>query len=175
MNYNKLMKKAVAFHGHSCPGVALGVMAAGYILDQGNQFSIDEELVAIVENDNCSVDALQALLGTTFGKGNFKFLDYGKNAYTFYNRKTGMALRLSLKDDKLWSKDISREERTKIILKSNPEDIFDIQEVEMEVPESARVHDSIVCANCGELAMSTRIQNWNGKKLCTPCYEALGN
>ena len=45
MNYKKLMKKAIAFHGHSCPGVALGVMAAGYILDQGNKFSIDEELV----------------------------------------------------------------------------------------------------------------------------------
>ena len=95
----ELMNKAVEFHGHSCPGVAIGVLAAKYILEHGNDFSIDEELVAVVENDNCSVDAIQALLGTTFGKGNFVFKDYGKNNYTFYNRTTKKAVKLSLKDD----------------------------------------------------------------------------
>ena len=102
MNTKKLMKKAVDFHGHSCPGVAIGVIAAKYILEHGNDFSIDEEIVAVVENDNCSVDAIQALLGTTFGKGNFKFLDHGKNNYTFYNRSKEIAVKLSLKNKKLW-------------------------------------------------------------------------
>ena len=72
MEAKDLMDKAIKFHGHACPGVVIGVLVAKYILEHGNDFSIDEELVAVVENDNCSVDAIQALLGTTFGKGNVK-------------------------------------------------------------------------------------------------------
>ena len=37
----------------------------------------DEEIVAIVENDACGVDALQCVTGCTFGKGNLIFRDYG--------------------------------------------------------------------------------------------------
>jgi formylmethanofuran dehydrogenase subunit E len=35
----------------------------------------DEELVAIVENDACGVDALQCVAGCTLGKGNLLFRD----------------------------------------------------------------------------------------------------
>jgi formylmethanofuran dehydrogenase subunit E len=44
----------------------------------------DEELVAIVENDTCGVDALQCVVGYTFGKGNRLFRDDGKHVYTIY-------------------------------------------------------------------------------------------
>jgi formylmethanofuran dehydrogenase subunit E len=55
----------------------------------------DEELVAIVENDACGTDAVQFLSGCTFGKGNLIFKDYGKMVCTFYNRKSGKAIRIS--------------------------------------------------------------------------------
>ena len=58
--------------------------------------ALDEELVAIVENDACGVDAVQVLTGCTFGKGNFIFRDYGKMAFTFFSRKTGKGVRLAL-------------------------------------------------------------------------------
>ena len=86
MEINDLMEKATRFHGHICPGLAIGVLAAKYILENGFKYSPNEEIVAVVENDNCSVDALQALLGTTYGKGNFIHQDYGKLNYSFYNR-----------------------------------------------------------------------------------------
>ncbi len=57
--------------------------------------AMDEELVAIVENDACGVDAVQVLTGCTFGKGNFIFYDYGKMAFTFFSRKTGKGVRLA--------------------------------------------------------------------------------
>ena len=167
------MKKAIDFHGHSCPGLAIGVLASKYILDRGNDFSIDEELVAVVENDNCSVDAIQSLLGTTFGKGNLKFLDYGKNNYTFYNRTTQKAVKLSLNPRKLGDMELSREERLDKVLNSKPEELFQIKKIEFDPPPMAKIHESIVCENCKEPTMSTRIRELNGKKLCIPCYNDL--
>ncbi len=173
METKQLMEKAVKFHGHSCPGVATGVLVAKYILDHDNEFSIDEELVAVVENDNCSVDALQSLLGTTFGKGNLIFKDYGKNNYTIFNRDRKKAVKLSAKPRSFGDRELSREERIQQLLNSNPEDVFEIKPVEFKPPERAQIRESIICENCGEPTMSTRIINYKNKKLCIPCYEQL--
>ena len=85
MEINDLMEKASRFHGHICPGLAIGVLAAKYLLDNGFKYSPNEEVVAVVENDNCSVDAIQSLMGCTYGKGNLIHQDYGKLNYNFYN------------------------------------------------------------------------------------------
>ena len=175
MDTADLMNKAVQFHGHSCPGLALGVLVSKYILENKNEFSIDEELVAVVENDNCSVDAIQALLGTTFGKGNFVFRDYGKNSYTFYNRTHKRAVRLSIKNNSWRENDLSREEKTDLLLHSKPEDIFSIREVEYNPPDYAEIHDSIMCARCHEPTMATRLFEHDHEKLCIPCYEEVTN
>lgn len=169
----ELMEKAVKFHGHTCPGVTLGVLVSKYILEHGHNFSIDEELVAVVENDNCSVDALQTLLGTTFGKGNLIYRDYGKNNYSFYNRDKQKAIKLSLKGEPYDHEEYSREERIKMMLESKPEDIFNIEEIEFDPPERAQIHESIICDECGDPTMATRIKNSNGMNLCIPCYQKL--
>ena len=167
----ELMEKAVKFHGHACPGVAIGVLVSKFILEHGNDFSLDEEIVAVVENDNCSVDAVQALLGTTFGKGNLIHLDYGKNNYTFYNRTNRKAVKLSLKNISFGKRDLPREKRIQKLLDANPEDIFDIEDVKFDPPQLAQIHESIICENCGDPTMGTRIKEFEGKKLCIPCYE----
>lgn len=173
MKVEELMEKAVKFHGHSCPGLAIGVLASKYILDNGNDFSIDEELVAVVENDNCSVDAIQALLGTTFGKGNLKYLDHGKNNYSFYNRTSKKAVKLSIKALSFGDRDMSREERLETLLKARPEDVFNIEKIDFTPPNEAEIHQSLACDNCGEPTMSTRLKEFKNKKLCVPCYEKL--
>jgi formylmethanofuran dehydrogenase subunit E len=82
--------KCAAFHGHTCPGLALGVRLCEYVRERlGWGFSPDEELVCIAETDACPVDAVQVLLGCTFGKGNLLYTPTGKSAYTFYSRATG--------------------------------------------------------------------------------------
>ncbi|MFO8018461.1 MAG: FmdE family protein [Promethearchaeia archaeon] len=167
----ELMNKAVQFHGHTCPGVALGVLVSKYILEHGNEFSIDEELVAVVENDNCSVDALQTLLGTTFGKGNLIFKDYGKNNYAFYNRTKETAVKLIMKGEKYRDQQLTREDRIEKLLSSPPEEIFEIREIEYNPPSKAQIHESVNCGNCRQPTMSTRIKTFKGKELCIPCYE----
>ena len=91
-------KKCVDFHGHICGGLVMGYkvskMALAWFKENRAQV---EELVAIVENDACGVDAVQVLTGCTFGKGNFIYKDYGKIAFTFFSRKTGKGIRISPK------------------------------------------------------------------------------
>ena len=55
-------------------------------------------MVCISENDACGVDAIQVLLGCSVGKGNLLFHMRGKQAFSFYNRKTGKSVRLVLKE-----------------------------------------------------------------------------
>lgn len=173
MKTKRLMEEAVEFHGHTCPGVAVGVLAAKFILEHGNDFSTDEELVAVVENDNCSVDAIQALLGTTFGKGNLIFKDYGKNNYTFFNRTQEKAIKLSFKAEHFGDRELSREERIQQLLNAQPEEIFNIEQVEFDPPSKAQIHESELCDNCNEPTMSTRIKTYQDQHLCIPCYQKI--
>ena len=166
-----LMKKATLFHGHICPGVALGVLVAKYILEHGFDYSSDEELVAVVETDNCSVDALQALLGTTYGKGNLIHKDYGKSNYKFYSRKNQKGVSLALKNSILNNKKLSRDEKIQKLLSLKPGDIFNIRNIEYDPPGRAQIEESLPCSICGELTMDSRMMNYQGKNMCIPCYK----
>ncbi len=53
--------------------------------------------MAVVETDMCGVDAIQFLTGCTFGKGNLIHRDWGKNAFSFFRRSDGRAVRISLR------------------------------------------------------------------------------
>ncbi len=163
------MDRAVRFHGHSCPGLAIGVRVAEYVLDAGCGFAVDEELVAVAENDNCSVDALQALLGTTFGKGNLIFLDYGKNNYSIYSRTDRKAVRLEYSGRNFRDAGLSKEERTERIFSADFDELFTVRQIEFCPPEEATIWESVACEDCGQFTMSTRIVLHGGRKLCMPC------
>ncbi len=96
----KLWEKAVAFHGHECIGLAWGgfrvAEAALEYLEA--ERDIDEQILGVVENDSCAVDAIQLMTGCTLGKGNLIFHDYGKQVYTFVLRKSGKAIRITIND-----------------------------------------------------------------------------
>ena len=171
MDTQDLMKIAVEFHGHTCPGLAIGVMAAKYIIDRSRDFPVDKELVAIVESNNCSVDGLQALLGTTYGKGTLFCKDFGKNNYTIFNRTKQKAVRLSLRDDVFADQQGSREDVIAFLLGSKPEELFEIKETAIPSSEAAPRSDSTICYNCGEPTMDIRTKELDGVKLCIPCYE----
>jgi len=105
----EMWEKAVMFHGHECPGLAIGVRASQIVMEK---FSVgraaDEELVCVTENDACGVDGIQALLGCTMGKGNLIYRPIGKQAFKFFERKGGRTLRLILKPS---GGEMSRQER----------------------------------------------------------------
>ncbi|MBC7325745.1 MAG: formylmethanofuran dehydrogenase, partial [Moorella sp. (in: Bacteria)] len=98
-------ERAVEFHGHSCPGLATGYRVARIALRElARSRAQDEELVAVVENDACGVDAVQVLTGCTLGKGNLLYRDYGKHVFTFICRNSGKAVRIAVKGS-VWKQD----------------------------------------------------------------------
>jgi len=162
--------RAQQFHGHMCPGLAMGIRAAEIALEHIGPHAGDEEVVAIVETDMCGVDGIQVLTGCTFGKGNLIHRDYGKNAYTFCRRSDGKAIRVLTKAQGWGEGDrVARAER---ILAAPIEDLYDVVEVSMAMPRMARFHASLACAECGEATMETRIRLFNGHQLCPPCFDA---
>ncbi|MHA2035576.1 MAG: FmdE family protein [Promethearchaeota archaeon] len=171
METKELIEKVIRFHGHICSGLAIGVLAAKYVLEHGFNFSPNEEVVAVVENDDCSVDSLQVLLGTTFGKGNLIHQDYGKLNYYFYNRETKKGLKMSAKGKTPEDKKLSKHERIQQLLNSKAEDIFNIYEIEYNPPGLAQMEESIVCDICGEKTASSRIMSYSNSDMCIPCYK----
>jgi formylmethanofuran dehydrogenase subunit E len=186
------LRDAIQFHGHLCPGLALGYRVAKAALRELKaDRPRDEELVAIVENDSCAADAIQFITGATFGKGNLIFRDYGKHVYTFYNRRTGQGIRISedyrgfegdqrfpeLKKRQEAGEDVSREmqahkmEKAAAILKADERDIFTITPVTAPPPQEARIRGSVRCALCGEKFMESRGRVKNGTIVCIPCFE----
>ncbi|MGZ4864737.1 MAG: FmdE family protein [Halobacteriota archaeon] len=185
------------FHGHICPGTIIGYRAAQIAVREfSSKRSVDEELIAIVENDSCSVDAIQVVTGCTMGKGNLIFKDYGKHVYTFVDRETGEALRISLRNsvnlelmDPTWSRlrrkvasgsatsndQLDFRKRADMIaekLMNMPEaDLFSVKHTKIaDVPKRARIFRSVTCQKCGELVSEHRVRLKNGETMCIPCF-----
>jgi formylmethanofuran dehydrogenase subunit E len=176
-------------------GLALGYRAAEYALERlGAGRSGDEDLVAIVENDACGVDAVQALAGCSVGKGNLIMKDIGTHAYTFINRKTGTAIRLVQRPEPLTERldpEVAALRKKVQIGKATPAEEKDFEKrqaaiiekiltipffelfVEKEarsgIPERARISGSVQCAVCGEMVAEHRARVKNGKIVCIPC------
>ena len=159
------------FHGHVCPGLAIGyVMSRAGLKALADARSEDEEIVAVVENDACGVDAVQYLTGCTFGKGNLIFQDYGKQAYTFYHRASGKAVRVTPLPRENPPEE-TREERVRWLLSAPLEDVAAATSVDVPAPDYARIRGSVDCAFCGERVMETRARIREGKVSCIPCSQ----
>ena len=166
----KTWKDCVAFHGHECGGLTIGYKASLYAIELLNlEFSTDEQVVCIAENDACGIDGIQVMLGCSIGKGNLLFHMRGKSAYSFYNRKTGKSVRLVLKPK---PEGMTREASFAYYQACKPEEMFDVKETTIAVPETARLFDSYTCDCCGEITGANWIRLAGGKKLCVDCYTA---
>jgi formylmethanofuran dehydrogenase subunit E len=190
----ELIEKTIAFHGHSCPGLAIGIRAAELALQKlGHPEQSD--LVAIVETDMCGVDAIQFLTGCTFGKGNLIHKDYGKMAFNFYDRRKNIGFRAVLRPDisgeagselrslsrKMANGAANEEERIRYeelrrslqdrYMSADVEKIFIIMEPAFPIPKPVRILQSLRCEACGEMTMESRTRRIDGKTLCLPCFE----
>jgi len=192
----KPFSEVIRFHGHICPGLAIGYKAVDAGLNElKSSMSEDEEIVAVVENDSCAVDAVQVLTGCTFGKGNLIFKDHGKQVYTFINRNSKDAVRVSLNDsfsidtlapqlgklralvnsglaNELEKEDLKQMavEVSKEILVIPNTKMFHIEHVEVDLPEKAKIYKSVKCFECGEMVSEHRSRVRNGKIICIPCF-----
>jgi len=190
------LKPCIDFHGHLCPGLVYGYLVAVESLRLlGENRSDDEELVAISENDACSVDALQVLLGTTAGKGNLTISNIGKNVYTVYSRQAAKGFRFSRRNTYVYRGDnpevflelekkvsegtaTAAEKKQQKIMKTldllaKPVgEVFEITDAAIPEPAFAELAPSVACAVCGELTMQTKMIRRDDAFLCQPCAES---
>ena len=195
-----LLVQAARLHGHYCPGLASGVMAGWAGMKRlGFDNTGMEELLAVVECNNCFVDGIQMTTGCTLGNNALIYKDLGKTAVTIMSRKTGSALRIALRP-KQWREDDSEQDKeaallfdkavkrretlteseqarfrslwaqsARKILQQPVENLFVIKDVEMENIDYAPILESVICAECGEELMGSRACIRNGQSLCLQC------
>ncbi len=189
-------EKAIEFHGHSCPGLATGYRVSKIALKEiEGKRAEDEELVAIVENDACGVDAVQFITGCTLGKGNLLYRDFGKHVYTFVCRNSGKAIRIYVRGT-IWKQDDNendyrglreristgkateeekglfnqlKEKRIRYILEAPMDEFCSMQHISVQLPSRAKIFNSVTCAYCGEQVSESRARIHNGQTACIPC------
>ncbi|MCP4552986.1 MAG: formylmethanofuran dehydrogenase [Bacteroidetes bacterium] len=188
-----LMIKAAIMHGHYCQGIALGVMAATKAMQLMRETGDGmEDLLAITETNNCFSDGIQLITGCSFGNNALIFKDFGKTAFTL-TKRDGKGIRISTRSDAkgymqkahpFFSESFrkvvkERNHSTSALLKFKRQGrerafatlnldfnkLFNMENIKVSVPEYAPSHESIICKNCGESTMSTRVIGG----LCFPC------
>ncbi len=193
-----LLRQAEGLHGHLCPMVALGVKAGQYAMAKLNRHHHGmEEVVAIVECNNCFTDGIQMVTGCTFGNNALIFQDLGKTAVTVARRDDGQAVRLSVKPDfreqlfarypaagPLFEKvvvnrqgtheDIHRFQHLWQAVARRELDVplteqFTVQDLTITLPPFARIYDSVTCAVCGESVMAPKAVTQDGRSCCRVC------
>ena len=169
MDTENTWQRCVDFHGHSCPGLAIGFKAVEAArMKLALKFSTDEELLCIAENDACGVDAVQVLTGCSLGKGNMIYRARGKMAFSFFKRSTGEKIRIVLKQRLERGGD--RAAMQAAILKADPDELFNYSEPPFPLPETARMFNSLECEQCGESAAEHMNRLHEGRHLCLDCF-----
>jgi formylmethanofuran dehydrogenase subunit E len=193
-----LLRQAEALHGHLCPMVALGVKAGQYAMHRlGQHHRGMEDVMAIVETNNCFTDGIQVVTGCTFGNNALVFRDLGKTAVTVAQRGSSSGLRLVVKPDyreqlfqrypaagPLFEKVVVQRNATpeeehhlhhlwpamaKRELERPLEEALVVQEVTVKLPPYARIFTTVVCSRCGEGVMEPRVRLVEGKPTCLAC------
>jgi formylmethanofuran dehydrogenase subunit E len=193
-----LLKKAGELHGHHCNYLAYGVVAGLYgVRKLGVSNTGMEEVIAVVETNNCFSDGVQMVTGCSFGNNALIYRDYGKTAVTI-SKRDGKAIRLALNPDfedsrekqypeahELFNKLVVRREggkpddyarlmtlfaeMSRKELNTPVEKMFLIEEKEIEIPPFAPIFESVKCAKCGENVMKSRAIERHGQHHCIPC------
>jgi formylmethanofuran dehydrogenase subunit E len=199
----RLMLDAAQIHGHFCPGLAMGVMMATKAMQHIRATSDGlEDLLAIVETNNCISDGIQFVTGCTFGNNALIFKDYGKVAFTL-TKRDGKGIRIAARPEaKAYMKnahplfsdsyqkvvadhDRSEEavsefkkrgiEKAFATLNLDFDRMFKTELINVEIPPYAPMHESLLCQGCGEGIMASRIVMDGKKQYCIPCAGLKGN
>lgn len=188
-------KNVVDFHRHLCLDIAIGYRAAKALMrEMGDQMKNMKEIVALVGNETCALDAIQEVTGCTFGKRNLYLTQVGKPVYILQNTKTGKAVRAYCS---YWDrfdhqglrkarKDASAPDATaadksafqkltddKIaeILSASESELFSIKQVTLPPPPKSGKYDAEPCDACGEHTNVALLTEAGGKRVCKECSE----
>ena len=190
-----LMEVGLAFHGHRCPAMPLGLRAGlAAMRALGVEKAQDKELRVLSETGKghaagCFLDGIMVATGCTYGKSNIEKLYYNKMAFTLVDVKGQRCVRVRLKDG-FFAKmlespfvaqrkmgvppqDVPAEIADPLVNKvmSIPEEMFlEVGPVEpCEVPPGKGNFDIAKCAICGEMAFTDKLVDTARGPVCCGC------
>jgi len=197
---DELYKAGLLLHGHKCPAMPMGLRAGLAALEAlGVPRAADGQLTALVEIDRdhcatCYADGVQMATGCTFGKGNIQKLGYGKFALTLIDNKTKRSVRVVTRPETIQRSKESEfigyrkqgvpaskidpalsEPLIETMMSAPTEAMFIVEAVKEYNLPAPRPHDfnTIICAECGEVAVERYARVKSGKIVCMPCAEKL--
>ena len=198
LDQQALLYQAGALHGHICNYLGYGVMGgAAAIRELGVHNTGMEEVVAIVETNNCFSDGVQMATGCSFGNNALIYRDLGKTAFSLV-KKDGEGVRYILDPDfedsrqeeypeayGLWNelvaekKDGTPEKFARMMklfheitlkdLDVPIEKMFRIRKGTFVLPPPSMMYPWVRCAACGENIMESRARRIKGEIICLEC------
>lgn len=190
----KVFQDAVDFHRHLCLDIAVGYRAAEILVrEMGDELKNMKEVVALVGNQTCALDAIQEITGCTFGKRNLILTQVGKPVYILQNTKTGnsvraychywdsfdhtefRALRKAVKkpdasDEQKATLERMTKETIDKILAAPESELFQVSRTVLPAPKISGKYPASPCDTCGEHADEALLTEVEGKKLCKECF-----
>jgi formylmethanofuran dehydrogenase subunit E len=169
--YEAMLDKCIAFHGHLCMGQILGVRVAAKGMELAAP-ATPRDIIVAVENERCIADAVLTVTGTRIGRRTLKLHKYGKMAATFLNCTTGKAYRVRVEyrgpqpgDDEIAMREI---------LGLSDEEVVAWDEVNFELPEfeqPGRPKRIVDCSVCGEKVFDGKDVDGPHGPTCLACAQ----
>jgi formylmethanofuran dehydrogenase subunit E len=189
------IRAAMAFHGHKCPAMPLGLRAAKAALHALHvERAKDKELHVVAETGKghaagCFLDGIMFATGCTYGKSNIEKLYHDKMAFTLIDVRGKRAVRVRLRDDFLETmlrSPFVAERKRGVAPQDVPPEIADpLVEKVLAMPEASFLEigpvvprelergspcfDTDLCSRCGERVFVSKLTRTDAGPLCVPC------
>ena len=195
---NAGFQEVVDFHRHLCLDIAVGYrIATALVREMGDALRNMKEVVALVGNETCAIDAIQEVTGCTLGKRNLYLTRIGKPVYILQNTRTGEAVRaycafwetfdhaeLRALRKAVKRPDAAPEQKAALrtlteakiaeIMAAPESSLFSLRRVTLPPPPKSGKYDAAPCDVCGEHVNVALLTEAGGRRRCPECASHSG-
>ena len=126
----ELWKKAIKFHGHECPGLAIGIRACEAIISKMNIKPKEDKIICITENNTCPVDGIKYVFGCDYDKKNLFYKESDELVFNILKTSNNDSLRIIYKGK---NDTDSKDGYMKYILNADIDELFDFSKVKYDL------------------------------------------
>ena len=127
---NLLWKEVVKFHGHECPGLAIGIRACEAIISKMNIKPKEDKIICITENNTCPVDGIKYVFGCDYDKKNLFYKESDELAFNIFNASNNDSLMIIYKGK---NNTDTKDGYMKYILSADIDELFDFSKVKYDL------------------------------------------
>lgn len=162
LSFEEFRRKAEEFHGYPAPGLLVG----GLMVDLARRnLPAGEFFDVLCETNSCLPDAVQILTPCTCGNGWLKIIPLGRYALTFFEKRSGEGVRVSVDAEKLekypevknWFFRLKpkKEQKEDLLISQifeGGDDLFRVSSVRVDESHLGPKHGGsvVLCPSCGE-------------------------